>query len=269
MHKDYQKKVDNDNFKSVNNYYFISPFGKSEINKLTFEDRIKIFSNNDHPLIMIIKNTNLNTSTPEFHNVGYIDDHSIWGYVYDGENWIKDKINNILTELLNSKRDDLIKIYNDIKEFISEDDSVRISCNLDHMKYEIVPLDEKQRGYKRKLFSDTKKKLFDKRNLCLNAIKNSGKPIKMKNNNNYHNILKEGLTFDTIRKIKNKRELIKYILNMMKNDLDYSLYQYILDKINTTINFDSLNKIDGTLLRFCFSNDKLNKKIFDNNINNE
>lgn len=118
-----------------------------------------------------------------------------------------------------------------------------------------------------KIFSDAKKNLFDKRNFCLNAIKKSGKHIKMKNDSNYNNILKEGLTFDIIQKIKNKRELIKYILNIMKNDLDDSTYQYILNKINTTINYDLLNKIDSTILNFCFSNDKLNEKIFDDSIN--
>lgn len=50
-----------------NNYYILFPFSQ-EIDKLTTEDKICIFSSDENPIIMIVIKTNLNPNNPEYHN---------------------------------------------------------------------------------------------------------------------------------------------------------------------------------------------------------
>ncbi len=70
---------------------------------------------------MIIIETNLNPYKYKYHNVGYTNTHSGYSYVYNGETWQRKEIYTIMNDLLQSKRKDLLRIYNEIKNFLSDE----------------------------------------------------------------------------------------------------------------------------------------------------
>lgn len=111
---------------NINNNYFISPFGNEEISKLTTQDKIAILISNDNPIITIILKTNLNPLLPEYHNVGYIDLKSGYGFIYNGETWEKKEIRTTMNTLLNFKGRDLKKIHDEVSKYLTSEHNKNI-----------------------------------------------------------------------------------------------------------------------------------------------
>jgi len=125
------KLIHNHNGDVINNNYFVlCPFSKEEIDKLSTNDKICIFSSNENPIIMIVVKTNLNPETIEYHNVGYKDLNSGYGYIFNGKTWITKDIKSIINEIFNSKQNDLIKIHDEIKNFLSKEQNKLIENKL-------------------------------------------------------------------------------------------------------------------------------------------
>ena len=122
-----------------NNYYVLCPFSQEEINKLSTDDKICIFSSNENPIIMIVIKTNLNPETKEYHNVGYTDLNNGYGYIYNGKIWIKKEIHSIINEILNSKQRDLLKIHDEIKDFLPEEENKLIENKLTEIRDCVEP----------------------------------------------------------------------------------------------------------------------------------
>lgn len=195
------------NTNTINNLYFISSLNDEEIDKLTTQDKLAIFSSKDNPIIMIILKTNLNPLIPEYHNVGYTDLNSGYGYIFNGKTWEKKNIQSIMDDLLNSKRKDLFKIYEEIKEFLSEEENKSIEDRLDDVCNDIEPRLEHQVKSKRRLIINLKTNFYNNRHMIINSIKKSGKPIiSTKMNDNKRNILKKGLTIDKLDKLLKQKK---------------------------------------------------------------
>lgn len=266
-----------------NNYQFILPFGNEETDTLTPEEKLAIFASDTNPIVMIIIKTNLNPLTPQYHNVGYKNMNLGWGFIYNGETWEKKEIEAIMNDLLNSKRKDLINIYNEIKEYLSEEQNKNIETKIDDIGNTVEPRLEHQVRSKKRLVLNLKTKFSDNRHLVIEAIKKSNKPIIDKYNTKTHNIdLKEGYTMeDVIRKMNHKKELSKKI--NIKKELAKDLLQKIEgikdnrgnefcsihNTIDKTTDINYLNIIIRLLNKsYCFGN-KINEKVIENEIKKE
>ena len=113
--------VNGDNNKIIIKHYNLFPFGKDGMDCLTIPEKIAIFSSDENPMEMIIVKVNLDANKPNHHNVGIPDLQSGYGIIFDGDKWITERINVIMEVILDSKEKDLIKIHDEIKDFLSDD----------------------------------------------------------------------------------------------------------------------------------------------------
>lgn len=264
------------------NFYLISPFGEEEIEKLTTKDKIRIFSSDDNTIVMIIIKTNLNPLTPIYHNDGYTDLKSGYGLVYNGKSWENKSIKTIMDDLLNSKRKDLLKIYEEIKIYLSNDDNEDIENKLEDIDNNVEPKYDYQFKSKKNLIKNLKTQFFNNRHLVKKSIENSDKSVKMPSiKNKTKNILKDGMTIEELDKILTnnkkqkslkinlKKELAVYVLNKLKDTFSEKYYQSLLDKINNAKDIITIDVITRLLSQtFCFG-DKLSTSIIDEKIKTE
>jgi len=254
------------------NYFFIAPFSQEEIDDLTPDEKFKIFDSNENPIVMIIIKTNLNPSTPQYHNIGYTNMNKAYGYIFNGNTWQKKEISAIMNDLLNSKRKDLLKVYDEIKEYLPEEQNKDVKIKIDDIENTIDPKLEHQVRSKRKLVLNLKNKFCNNKHLIIEAMYKSGKPIMEYDNTKSNKIkLKEGYTMkDVVREMNQKKEntkrmnikkeLAKDLLKQLDN-IDKNEIKSLIDTIETTQDINMLNTITRLLnLSFCFNN-KINKKI--------
>jgi hypothetical protein len=272
--------VGGNNKNVVKNYYFISPFSNEETDKLTSEEKIAIFTCGTNPIIMIIIKTNLNPNTPEYHNVGYTNMNNGWGYVFNGETWEKKSIQIIMNELLSSKRDDLMKIYDEIKEYLSEEQNKNIKNKINDISLTVEPKLEHQVRSKKRLVLDLKTNFSGNKHLILNAIEKSKKPIINKFDIIQNKVdFKNGMTLeDVVKKMDQKKELSVQLklkkelaINTLQklNELNNKEYKSIFDRINQTTDIEIINIINRLLNKsFTFKN-KINNDIINNQIDIE
>ncbi|XWV26788.1 hypothetical protein QJ857_gp0263 [Tupanvirus soda lake] len=257
------------------NYYFLSPFGQEEIDGLTTKEKFAIFLSDDNPIVMIIVKTNLNPLKPQYHNVGYTNLNSGYGLIYNGDTWERKEIESIMNDLLNSKRKDLLKIYTEIKDFLSEADSKNIENKLDTVDKNVEPKLEQHIKSKRKLVMNLKTHLFNNRFLVLNAIRKSQKTVIDSNKKN-KNSWSDRYDFDdiekkiklNIQKINLKKEMAKDILEKI-DEIDDIEYESIIKLIDDTTDINVLNIIIRLLNKtFCFCDD-FNSDVLEDKIKNE
>lgn len=227
---------------TINNYY-ICPFTTEGLNKLSLRDKVALFSSKENPIVMIVVKTNLNPAHPEYHNVGYRDLNSRYGIIFNGNTWEKKDIQSIMNELLNSKRKDLLKIHEEISQYLSNDDNKNISDALYDIENTIMPKIERHTKCKKKLVANLKTHLYNNRNLLIESIKKSGKPIMGQYTNLISpkkNILKNGMSIDDLdkilkeksKKLDPKREIAKYIIELIKDEIDDNEYYRLMDTLN-------------------------------------
>ena len=163
---------------------------------------------------MIIIKTNLNAQLTKYHNVGYTDLNSGYGIIFNGEIWEKKDIKTIMNELLASKRRDLLKIHDEIKEFLTTEDNSNINEVLDDIENIVMPKNEFHIKSKKNLVTDLKTRFYNNRKLIKKSIKKSGELTsnepKNKTKDKTKNILRQGLTVENVDKILMERKQKKY-----------------------------------------------------------
>lgn len=245
------------NINATTNNYYISPFGEEEINKLTTQDKLAILLSNQDPIIQIIVKTNLNSAMPEYHNIGYIDVKSGYGYIYNGESWEKKEVRLIMNDLLNFKERDLRKIHKEVSKYMTVDDNTNIINKLQDIDRTIIPTNGYNAKTKKKLVANLKAQFYNKRNLIIDAIERSGKPVlskKIEDEIKPKIILKDGMTIEELDKIliENRRkseellpkkEIAKYIIKLIKSGLSNTQFQRINEVIDDIIEEQEINTI--------------------------
>ena len=259
-----------------NNFYLISPFSQEEIDHLTTKEKLAIFFSNDDPIVLIIILTNLNPLTPQYHNVGYTNSHEGYGYIFNGKNWEIKPIQTIMNDLLYSKREDLLKIYREIKEYLTDDDHKDIEEKLDDLNCNVEPKLESDIKLRRKLIMNLKAKFVNNKHLVQAAIKNSNKEIidceEPYNNHDFNIKLKNGISvdqLDIILKDKNqlllKKDVAYYILQKIDN-IDNSERQELVQNIDQTRDLKQINIIIQLITESFCSGDEINNDIIERKI---
>ena len=182
--------------------YNLFPFGKDGITSLTVPEKIAIFSSDENPMEMIIVKVNLDPHKLNHHNVGYVDNHCAYGWIFDGTNWMTESIDTILQVLFESKEKDLLQIHGEIKDFLSADANYSIKNRLDALNKKVYAGNNIDVSSRKKLIKHLKKHLYNNRNLMLEAKKHVESENKNTNHQNeFKNILKEGVTIDIFEKL--------------------------------------------------------------------
>lgn len=294
-----KNKKNSDNvINNVNNTYIkcdvLLPFGSSEIQGFSTHEKIKIWTSTDNPLITIILKTNLNAEKPEYHNVGIPDLKSGFGLIYDGKSWSKERINIILNKLYESKKQDLITIYEQIKMFVGQNNEY-VKNQLD--KIEVImypPYGDLNKITSNNFKTNTKKIFYNNRELLEQSMINhpsKNDKITPDEKNNYKNpdmYVKPFCLFDHLEndkdigeylhKIEIKLNYAYYLLNISveENNIEnYEEIKVILERIESTNDLnaviEALTKsayfginIDDQYIKNKITREKLNNELFKN-----
>ena len=269
----------NSNNTTIHNY-FISAFGNEEISKLTTQDKIAILSSDDNPMITIIVKTNLNSTIPEYHNIGYADLKSGYGYIYNGETWEKKEIRLIMNDLINFKGRDIKKIHKEVSKYMTTEDNKNIDDVIQDINNTIEPKNERHMKNTKNMIANLKAYFYNKRNLIIDAIEKSGKTIiGIETKTKQKNILKNGMTIDELDKIlaENRqkaeniapqKELAKYILSkyLKISHIDKNKYAKIIEIIDDIIEEQEIKTITRLLCAMCYDKTKINVEITDKDL---
>ena len=262
------------------NYNNMAPFGKDGTDFLTFEEKMRIFSNSFNPLEAIILMVNLDDNRYDHHNVGVPDMKLGYGIIYDGKEWISEKISEIMDVLIESKEKDLINIYNDIKCVLSEKDNAYITEGVNSCK--MIRTDPQSR---KSFISHIKKHLYNKRQLALNARKTM-KQHKANEAAKLHNIrrqltFKDNLNFKQAEEIYNKNlENKKYVQiqkDMLLSILDIYNEKHMISQeeitdvkkfISDVNNIELMKKIIDIVIKKTFDGYQLTTQLLTNELAN-
>ncbi len=243
-----------------NNYYFISPFGKEEITKLSIAEKMSTLLSKDNPIVEIILVTNLNPDKPEYHNIGYTDLKSGYGVIFNGKTWEKKEINGMINELLMTKKNDLYKIRIEISSFLSEEHKKIIEDKLQNVDDNVEPKLEHQVRSKKKLITNLKTHFVNGRSLVQDAIKNTGAPIdeiKYKKQDSWMDEYDFPYMEKQIKLINAKKDLAKDILKHIDH-LDHKAILTIIDIAQTS---DEISVINRLLIRSLVEKNDINTEI--------
>lgn len=234
---------------------------------------MKVFSSEASPLETILDLVNLNPEKPENHNVGVPDLKSAYGIIYDGKKWNAEKVTEIVNSVLANKKKDLTKIGEEIKNYVKDEKKKEINDHLaDYDKMETNPSS-------RKLMSGhVKKQLYNKRQYSIDAKKQMENNELNKNldedkeDNEFKDILREGLTMKEAVKHNTNKKFIQYVLDTYtkNNIINMDDHKYLIDKLNEINDSELLDILFRVVIDCIYfkekpSNEKFNQKI---NINN-
>lgn len=244
----------------IMNNYNLFTFGKDGIDCLTTPEKIAIFFSDENPMEMIIVKVNLDSKKKNHHNVGYTDQHSGYGIIFDGNKWLTERIDIILQILFESKEKDLLKIYDEIKDFLSDDLNGTIRNKLNDLSKAIEPRNKIDLDAKRNLIAHLKKHLYNNRNLALDAKLNTDiEIIQIKKPNMYDGILKDGISISDIdksirmkkklsKKLDLRKEMALDLLNKLdSNKIDKTQYVLLVKMINNNSDMEIINVINRLL----------------------
>lgn len=236
------QNVNNGDHNNINNITInLMPFGQDGITSLSTLDRLAIFSSNKNPMEEITLKVNLNPDKPEHHNVGIPDMHSGYGIIYDGKEWLDERINNIIDVLLTSKEKDLSTIYNQLKNITDKNFQKENDISMENLRNIIYPTNKKDKQSKKLLVAHLKKHLYNKRKFAIDA-KHNTKQIQSNENNPYKNILKKGLTLEDADKHIKKIEMEMPQVECKKEIATYLLDRFYKNKIIDDDNYKEISK---------------------------
>jgi hypothetical protein len=253
----------------TNNYIKIIPFGKDGTDCLSFPEKMKVFSSETSPLETIIDLVNLNPEKPENHNVGVPDLKSAYGIIYDGKKWNAEKVTEIVNSVLATKKKDLTKIGEEIKNYVKDEKKKEINDHLeDYNKMETNPSSRKLMG------GYVKKQLYNKRQYSIDAKKQmesnelNNDSDEDNENDEFKDILREGLTMKEAIKHNTNKKIIQYVLDIYtkNNIISENDHKYLINKLNE-INDSKLLDILFSVVIDCIylkekpSDEKFNQKI--------
>ena len=135
-------KITGDNNVANLNNFIKSPiyinlviYAKDGVKHLTYDEIKGLLSSKNNLIEELTRTVNLNPSKPEHHNVFYGDMKSSYGEVYEGDTWVRKKIDEILETLIDAKIEDLNEILNDMGDFLNKKTRENIKETIEHMDY--------------------------------------------------------------------------------------------------------------------------------------
>jgi hypothetical protein len=113
-----QNIVGNNNTNVNNcNIIIINPFLCDDMSKLSNNDKMKILKKCYMSIPELLKQINLNPKNPENHNVYISDMKSKYGHINNGKKWIIAKVDQLVDDIINKKRDDIEDL---LEQFVDE-----------------------------------------------------------------------------------------------------------------------------------------------------
>jgi hypothetical protein len=123
------KNVKNSN--NTNNTINLVAFGKEDLSHITEEVYKKILGKGTQSILELINNVHFNENKPEHCNVYISNIRDKYAMIYDGKEWILKNQDNVITDLLEYKKDNLIDKFDDLLDKLSPSTIVKFKRFLD------------------------------------------------------------------------------------------------------------------------------------------
>jgi hypothetical protein len=105
--------------KNSNNTINLVAFGKEDLSHITEEVYKKILGKGTQSILELINNVHFNENNPEHCNVYISNIRDKYAMIYDGKEWILKDQDNVITDLLEYKKDNLIDKFDDLLDKLS------------------------------------------------------------------------------------------------------------------------------------------------------
>jgi uncharacterized C2H2 Zn-finger protein len=125
------KNSSNNTKNSNNNTINLVAFGKEDLSHITEEVYKKILGKGTQSILELINNVHFNENKPEHCNVYISNIRDKYAMIYDGKEWILKNQDNVITDLLEYKKDNLIDKFDDLLDKLSPSTIVKFKRFLD------------------------------------------------------------------------------------------------------------------------------------------
>jgi hypothetical protein len=149
----------------VNNPIIIFPFLGEDMSKLTEKQKINILKKCYMSIPELIKQINFNPNIPENHNVYISNIKSKFGHINDGKKWILTKVDQLIDDLINKKKDDIEELLDEYEEQLPDKVVDKIRDVIASIDYDPLSDEEPSKSSKEK--NKFKKQIMDEVKLLL------------------------------------------------------------------------------------------------------
>jgi hypothetical protein len=266
-----ETKIDNlkivNNTINVQNNIIVTPFGKEDLSFLTLNDYSNIFRKGCYSISELVKLIHCNDNKPEYTNVYIKNFKDAYMFTFDGKAWDIEKKDDILNNMIESKKYFLENTFNNMqsslpeysikmfKKFLERKDNDEVICNI---KDELKNMFYKNRNFVTNTTKKPRKKICNNDTLCITdelitiddndyiCETNLFVPSKAKKVFNKVNIVKNDISkedndyiCETNLFVPSKAKKVFNKVNIVKNDISKEDNDYICE----TNLFISPNKI--------------------------
>lgn len=274
------------NTNGASNNVNIYPFCAEPYDVLTDEDKLKIASCIENPIIEAILCSNLDPSKKNCHNVGYPDNHSAYGIVFNGEEWKNECVYLMLYKLIQVKIKWILEVCEDLKDVSPTNRINYMKKTATKLNNIINPRSDLAYAAKKTLFAHLKKYFYNERGLVLNARNDTDNTASITSdlktntipdfdNIDLEKILKKDITLEMAKEDigkKNKIRLLKkeialdLLEKLMDDEITDNQYDLISEMIKNESNMKTIDIISRSLTSsLCRGNkitfNAINKKI--------
>ena len=254
---------------------------QSHLNALSPDEEYAIFNSKDNPMMMMVALTHLAKDKPQYHNIGYNDNHSGAGHEFNGKKFVKKPITQVVRNVQECRLKDLEDLYNEIKEFFTDEVNKSIEDKLTDLNNMLLGKTQRDANKLRSLTKNIKNIMHSNRNLFQEVYKRVNTARGYNDNDDVPGINngepalgqvdKEMFNDVRINKkkiISLKQEMARELLNDMKDVIGEEELQSLVGMI-TEGKIDELNTIDRLLRKsYCF-NKKITHGIVEKEIKNQ
>jgi hypothetical protein len=129
----------------------IVPFLGEDMSMLTDKKKLGILKKCYMSIPELIKQINFNPDVPEHHNVYISNIKSKYGHINDGKDWILTKVDELIDDLINKKKDDIEELLEEFKEDLPQKVISKIRDVIASIEYDPLSDEEPSKTSKEKL----------------------------------------------------------------------------------------------------------------------
>jgi hypothetical protein len=164
----------------VNNFIVINPFLCEDMSKLTEKQKTNILKKCYMSIPELIKQIHFNPDIPENHNVYISNIKSKYGHINDGKKWILTKVDQLIDDLINKKKDDIEELLEEYEEKIPEKVVDKIRDVIASIEYDPLSDEEKKNNkdkinFKKQIMDEVKLLLYNNKEIAMETRKKNKK----------------------------------------------------------------------------------------------
>ena len=134
----------------------VLPYHYSHLNALSSDEEYAIMCD-DNMMLRMFRYTHLHPEKPVYHNIGYDDEDSDKGYIFNGKKFEERPINDMLHDVCVKRLKDIKELHEEIEEFFTDEFNKTVRKKIKQMDKAL-----KNKRASEKMFAPIKKLLCER-----------------------------------------------------------------------------------------------------------